>query len=327
MTKLLSQVAHVEIFTPDLDKSEWFFTELVGLEVSGRKGGSVYLRTWGEYFHHTVVLTKSERSGLGHIAWRAQGPKELDEIVARATQAGADIGWTEPEPGFGKAFRFRGPNGQTLEVFWEAERWQAPEELASPYPSRPQRFSGKGAAARYLDHVNFPSAEPLTDAKWFEDIMGIRLMEWTELREAPVAIFATLSTGEAFDLALLRDESGIFGRFHHFALSVEEKGDVIRAAEIFAEAGVPIEWGPGRHGHGESMSVYVREPGGMRIEIVSPGRRIPLPDWEPLKWYPDQGSADFYKSYPLPEAFLEVLPPVNASETIHIADSKNPWGK
>jgi catechol 2,3-dioxygenase len=128
---------------------------------------------------------------------------------------------------------------------------------------------------------------------------------------------------------LLRDDSGDLGRFHHFALQVDERADVIRAAEIFREAGVGIEWGPGRHGHGESMSVYVREPGGMRIEIVSPGLRRIAPDVEPVKWAPADGSSDFYLSNPLPEAFLEVLPTIATTgehaSTIDVSGHGNPW--
>jgi catechol 2,3-dioxygenase len=326
MAKLLSQLSHVEIITPKLDESVGFFTDLVGLEITERAGSSVYLRTWGEYLHHTLVLTEGDRPALGHVGWRTQGPAELEQAAAALAASGQGEGWIPAGVGHGPAYRFRGPNGQLQEVFWEAQRYQAPPELASPYPARPQRFTGRGASARYLDHVNFPSADPLADAHWYSEVLNMQFMEWTELREAPIAIFATLSISEAFDLALLRDNSGIFGRFHHFAFWVDQRNDIIRAAELFAEAGVNIEWGPGRHGHGEAMSVYVREPGGMRMELVSGGYRNLLPDWEPLRWYPDQGAADFYKSYPLPEAFLEVLPPLPEGTTIDVANVGNPWG-
>jgi catechol 2,3-dioxygenase len=327
MTKLISQVAHVELITPRLEESIAFFRDLVGMEITERVGDSVYLRTWGEYFHHTIVLTTGEKPALGHVSWRAQGSDELQQAVDLIETSGNGIGWIPAGVGHGPAYRFHGPNGQIEEIFWEAQRYSAPPELSSVFPARPQRYTGRGATARYLDHVNFPAADPLEDAGWYSKYLGMRLMEWTQLKDAPVAIFSTLASGDTFDMALLRDDSGIFGRFHHLALWVDERNDVIRAAELFRENGVPIEWGPGRHGHGESMSVYVREPGGMRIEIVSGGYRNPLPDWEPLMWNPEDGSADFYLSNPLPEAFLEVLPPVDEGSTITIGDNGNPWGK
>ena len=164
MERLISQVAHVEIFTPTLEESTQFFVDLVGLEESERKGDSVYLRTWADPFHHTLVLTSGERTSLGHVGWRADGEDELSEIVSRLEASGAGEGWHDEAVGHGRAYRFLGPDGQLQEVFWDVDRWQAPPELASSYPSRPQRYTGRGAAARYLDHVNYPASDPLTDA-------------------------------------------------------------------------------------------------------------------------------------------------------------------
>ena len=60
----LSQMAHVEVLTQDLEKSVHFFSDIVGMDITGKEKGSVYLRAWGDYFHHTLKLTQSEESGL-----------------------------------------------------------------------------------------------------------------------------------------------------------------------------------------------------------------------------------------------------------------------
>ena len=72
--RLLSQLAHVEVLTPVPEESLRFYRDVVGLEESGREGQSVYLRGWGERFFHSLQLTEAASPGLGHIAWRAQGP-------------------------------------------------------------------------------------------------------------------------------------------------------------------------------------------------------------------------------------------------------------
>ena len=46
----LSQLAHIELYTSDIDESVKFFTDIIGLDVIGREGDSVYLRAWGDYF-------------------------------------------------------------------------------------------------------------------------------------------------------------------------------------------------------------------------------------------------------------------------------------
>ena len=53
----LAHLAHVELLTPQLDKSVWFFTELMGMSVTETKGDSVYLRAYDDYEHHTLKLT------------------------------------------------------------------------------------------------------------------------------------------------------------------------------------------------------------------------------------------------------------------------------
>ena len=62
--RLLSQLAHVEILTPTPEDSLRFYTKVLGLEESGRSGDSVYLRGWGEFFHHSVQLTEADRPGV-----------------------------------------------------------------------------------------------------------------------------------------------------------------------------------------------------------------------------------------------------------------------
>src|SRR2546423_9295260 len=89
---LLSQLAHVEVLTPTPEESFRFYTDVLGLEEAGREGRSVYLRGWGERFYHSLQLTESDLPGLGHIAWRAHGPEQLEEAVARVEAAGAGEG-------------------------------------------------------------------------------------------------------------------------------------------------------------------------------------------------------------------------------------------
>ena len=94
MTKrLLSQLAHVEIITPKLEESTSFFKELMGMEVSGREGQSVYLRCWGEYYHHSLMLTAGPQPGLGHIGWRTNGPEELEVAVKQIEASGQAGEW------------------------------------------------------------------------------------------------------------------------------------------------------------------------------------------------------------------------------------------
>src|SRR5262249_53099374 len=127
----ISHLAHAEIITPKLEESVKFFKEVMGLEESGREGQSVYLRCWGDYYHHSLVLTEGPQPALGHIGWRTHGPEELESAVQQIEATGQGEGWHEHTPGHGRAYHFRGPGGHLNEIFWEVERYVAPPELHS----------------------------------------------------------------------------------------------------------------------------------------------------------------------------------------------------
>src|SRR2546428_12039670 len=95
---LIAQLAHVEILTPRLEDSVWFFRDVLGLEESGRDGRSIYLRAYEDFYHHTLKLTEADGPGLGHVAWRAASEEAL--------QAG---GHGHPAPGGGGGSGERGP--------------------------------------------------------------------------------------------------------------------------------------------------------------------------------------------------------------------------
>jgi len=104
MKHLISQLAHVEILTPRPDETLWYFKDLLGLEETERQGQSVYLRGWGEWFHHTLKVTEAPQAGMGHASWRAESAEAL-ELVTRDIEAlGLGKGWIEGDRGHGKAY-------------------------------------------------------------------------------------------------------------------------------------------------------------------------------------------------------------------------------
>lgn len=329
MERLISQLAHVELLTPKPEESLEFFTEVLGLDESGRDGRSVYLRCWGDYFHHSVIITEAPAPGLGHASWRAEGPEQLERAVASLESAGAGEGWVDGAVGHGRAYRYRGPGGHLHEIFWDVDRYQAPPEKRSSFPARPQKPITRGVAPRQLDHVTVATADPYADAEWYRDTLGYRFTEYTSLDDHPdVIVFTMVTTNEkSHDLGLGGDLSGVPGRLHHLAFWVDAVEDVLRAADVVMEAGGSIEFGPGKHGMGEQTYLYFREPGGVRLEINSGGYRMYQPDWEPVKWVPSQGSNSMYRNLGFPDSMLEAFPPAAAAAVPEpeLAALANPW--
>lgn len=312
MTRLLSQLTHLEIRATDLDESVRYYEQQVGLRVVDRDADSVYLRAWGDYYTYSLVLSRGDTSGLVSMAWRTVSAEALDEAVARVEAAGYPGLWLEPGAHLGPSYIFTGPFGHTMQLYWEVEHYHAPSEFASEYPDRPEKRSGQGLAPRHLDHVTIAASDVEGFANWYSETLGFRRMAYAgfDANGTPVTFFGVLSTNEkSHDLGILLDSSDTPGRIHHYAWWVETREDLVRAADLLIENGTPIEYGPGVHGIGEQVFLYFREPSGLRIEVNTGGYRNYVPDWEPNRWTPALGADDFYRNVTLPQSMLEAFPP------------------
>jgi catechol 2,3-dioxygenase len=90
----IAHLGHVELLTPKPAESEWYFTEVLGMEKVHGEGQSVYLRGYGDYAATTLKLTEAGQAGVGHIGWRAVSPPALERRAKAIEEAGLGIGWT-----------------------------------------------------------------------------------------------------------------------------------------------------------------------------------------------------------------------------------------
>ena len=82
------------------------------------------------------------------------------------------------------------------------------------------------------------------------------------------------TNNKSYDLAFTLDHYGAKGRFHHVTYALDSREEILRAADIFLEAGVPIEQGPHKHAIQQTFFLYVYEPGGNRVEVANAGARL-----------------------------------------------------
>lgn len=309
---LLSQLGHVELLSPKPEETVEFMCEIVGLEESGREGQSVWLRGWGEYHHHSLVVSEAATPGLGHTGWRTAGPEELDQAVQNLADTGFGIGWVEDQVGHGPAYRFRTPEGHVQEVFWEVERWQAPAEMRSRLRNNPQRYFPRGMGVRRIDHCTLKSADVTALREFFLDTLHFRHMEsfHTDHDGREIAAFLT-NTPMSHDLGMIGDVTRVPGRFDHVAFWVDSVEQLHHCADIVRDLPQGIELGPERHAVGQNFCLYFREPGGNRIEaFTGPGYFIYDPDWEPIHWKTSEGPGSYYGRQ-VPIAFsVRATPPV-----------------
>jgi catechol 2,3-dioxygenase len=280
----LAHIGHAELLTPYPEESLRFFVELFGMEIEAREGQSVYLRGWGDYQRYSLKLTESELPGLGHLAIRAWSPEALERRVAAIEATGRGLGWIEGDVGHGSAYRFNDPDGHVLELYFESERYQPPEHLRPALKNVPQRYVGRGAAVKRLDHVNLLAADVAANRSFAVDQLGFRLYEQIVLDDGAEAGAWMSLTIAAHELIYVADHAGATGRLHHLAFFVDTREEVLRAADLMLDAEVPIEAAPSKHAIAQGMFLYVYEPGGNRVEVTTGTHFIYNPTYEPVVW-------------------------------------------
>jgi catechol 2,3-dioxygenase len=280
----LAHIGHAELLTPTPEESLRFLVELFGMEIEHRDGQSVYLRGWGEYQPYGLKLTEAELPGLGHMAIRARSRQALERRAAAIERAGLGLGWSDGDHGHGPAYRFTDPDGHPMELYYETDRYVPPEHLRPALKNVPQRYVGRGAAVKRLDHVNLLAADVGANRRFAAEQLGFMLYEQVISNDG-TEIGAWMSlTIAAHELIYVADHAGASGRLHHFAFFVDTREELLRAADLFLDADVPIEAAPSKHAVAQGMFLYVYEPGGNRVEVTTGTHFIYDPDYEPVVW-------------------------------------------
>jgi catechol 2,3 dioxygenase len=280
----VAHLGHVELLSPKLEESLWFFRDVLGMQEVARQGESVYLRAWGEYERYSLKLTASRHAGIAHTAFRARSPQALERLVQGIEASGQGRGWIEGDVGHGKAYQCIDPDGHLLEFYYETERYQAPEALRPALKNQPQRYPDCGVGVRRLDHINFLGRHPAANRSFMQEQLGAMLTEQIVLDDNTESGVWLTFTNKTYDVVYTKDATGASGRLHHIAYWVDNREDVLRAADIYLENDVFIEFAPGKHSIAQGFFLYAHEPGGNRIEVASGGYLIFDPDWEPVIW-------------------------------------------
>lgn len=279
-----SQMAHIEVITTNLEASVKFFTDIVGLDETGRDKNSVYLRAWGDYFHHTLKLTQGDKPGMGHLGWRADSEESLAEVVAYLEQTGAGVGWDDGDLGHGKAYRFKSPDGHLHEVFWDVVWLKEKGARGSVFADRYASNRRKGICPRRFDHVTINTSNYVADKKFFK-ALGFRNPDEVRIADEIPPVGGLFTTGNlSHDIAIFTDpqlKPGE-GALNHVAFNFDSREEVLLACDWVIENGYKLAMGaPTRHKADEGFFIYIDEPGGNRFEFYAGARLIFAPDHGP----------------------------------------------
>lgn len=293
----IAKLGHVALVSTDLEKSLWFFKDVIGLEETTEVNGVHYLRAWGDFEHHTLSITAGNESRIDHIAWKAKRKEDVNHFAILLEAAGVDVEKVSSgvETGQGEAIRFQLPSGHNFEIYFEMDKPEPEQHRKAVLKNQTYKAWAKGISPRRIDHVNLATS---MDSKIITDFLSEKL--GFKMREYLVAPDDTQISGWMSVTPLVHDvaimstpNAKSTSELHHLAYWLDNAQDILRAADILCEHGI-VFVGPGKHGISQAMYIYVIDPGsGVRLEIFSNGYLIFEPDWEPVKWTFDEMAVGF----------------------------------
>jgi catechol 2,3-dioxygenase len=306
---MIVRLGHAALFVTDIEASRTFYVDVLGFTLAASEPGKLYLRGNEDFDLWTLALVEAPRAGLEHFSLRVDSHDELRRLEKLHQEMGLPTRRVPSgvEPGQGDALRVYTSDGHPIEFYYQME--QVPLYDAEGHVRLPMRSShlSHGIPPARIDHVNLRVTDVDASLRYWHDRLDFSVAEYVERDNFTFAAWVRRYPF-THDVALVRSNAP---SLHHVAYYVPDPHMILRAADLVSDAGFQdaIEFGPGRHGLGNAFFLYLRAPGGNRLEIYTGDYTRDL-DQPPVKWsweeYDKRGRLSWSRDYP--GRFLETTP-------------------
>lgn len=135
-TYTISRVGHVVLRVRDIERSEPFYRDVLGLKISHKTPGRAVFFTCGEQDHDLAIFQlaadapgpEDHRVGMYHTALRLGDVAELKAFFDHARESGANIVGINHHGG-SKSIYLKDPDGLEFEVYCETDEPGTEETL------------------------------------------------------------------------------------------------------------------------------------------------------------------------------------------------------
>ena len=269
----VTRASHSVLHVTDLAKSRAFYVDLIGFIVSDEDKDTIYLRGVAEACHHSLVLKRADVAQCERVGMRCFTEEDLEKAKFHFDKAGLPAQWVE-RPYQGRSLHVSDPAG-------------APLEFCATMTVKPRMILSfkdhRGAVPQRLDHFQLLVPDVQRQLEFYM-AMGFRLSEYIAIdgTEDPLFVFLQRK-GNPHDIVFA---PGAGPRLHHAAFAIPESYTFFYICDLAATMGFAenVEFGPGRHGPGYALFVYMRDPDGHRIELFNTHYQCMDIEDEPLRW-------------------------------------------
>ncbi len=277
-----SRLRQLVLEVPDPAATGGFLEEGLTLGTAARDDGAVAVLTDPPYAGTAPAEILLLRTGpavrLVEVVLEGSPDLDLDAVAGRLEAIGRTTARLPPADGAGPGL------GTEVGGIRVALRRIAPGGggEATGSTTAPPSLPPSSVRPRRLGHVNVLTPEPAELVRTMIEGLGLRLSE--QIGDA----FYFLRIGSEHHNLGVRP--GPVGGAHHVALEVHGWDSYRVLCDRLAGLGWTVEYGPGRHGPGRNLFVYVRDPSsGLRFELFSDMAHIEdEATYEPPRWRLDE---------------------------------------
>jgi catechol 2,3-dioxygenase len=270
----VTRASHCVLTVKDLGASRRFYVDLLGFIVSDEDHDTLFLRGVAEACHHSLVLKRTRGEPRAEpIGMRIFTEEDLEKAKWFFAAAGLPAEWVEVAH-----------QGRTLHV---VDTSGTPIEFCASMEVKPRLVVSfrehHGAVPQRLDHFQLLVPD-VRKACEFWMRMGFRLSEYISPDGSDELLFVFLQRkGNPHDIVFA---PGTGPRLHHAAFAIPESYHFFHVCDLAAEMGFAanVEFGPGRHGPGHALFVYLRDPDGHRVELFNTHYQVMDIEDEPVRW-------------------------------------------
>jgi catechol 2,3-dioxygenase-like lactoylglutathione lyase family enzyme len=210
----------------------------------------VYLRGSSREFYLLSLHAASSR-GIHHIAFGLQNAGDVDEAARELRAVGAPI-IEDPreldEPGGGYGLRFVDPDGRCI-------------ELSSGVATHQNGWTARRVEPGSICHVVLNTPDIDRVAEFYTKVLGFRVSDWSEHQ----MVFLRCSSKHH----AVSFNQAPHASINHTAYLVSGVDEIMRGVANLRKSGMEPVWGPGRHGPGNNIFCYFKDPFGYITEYTS----------------------------------------------------------
>jgi catechol-2,3-dioxygenase len=244
--RVSAELDHLKLSSPGPGRLAAFYEQALGMRVRRQDGLWICRGP-----NRTLILSEGAAGGVDFIAYRVSGAGDLDELRRDLGLRNVPVGVASTplfDPG---ALCLTLPGGQTLAFGHRAQKPQEPQE------------SREDPSAR-LQHVVLAVRDIVPIENFLTSVVGFAVSDRVvDPDGVPHACFLR-SGREHHTFAMF---SAPEARLDHHCYETDDWNAIRAWADHFSNQRIAIQWGPGRHGPGNNIFMFINDPDGNRIEI------------------------------------------------------------